>query len=151
MVAGGRLKRTKRFTIKSLRGKKEKREKEEMEGKRGKKGCRRILFVAIVSRGEKRLIYGRVRKFARKSLPVLSSARGKHSLSESRPNKIRSRERMCRKKTNLRKINNIDTVHSCTRYSSREKRKSGKFSTVDIIGGETAVRRENAGCVSTKY
>lgn len=74
MVAGGRLKRTKRFTIKSLRGKKEKREKEEMEGKRGKKGCRRILFVAIVSRGEKRLIYGRVRKFARKSLPVLSSA-----------------------------------------------------------------------------
>lgn len=60
MVAGGRLKRTKRFTIKSLRGKKEKREKEEMEGKRGKKGCRRILFVAIVSRGEKRLIYGRV-------------------------------------------------------------------------------------------
>lgn len=92
-------------------------------------------------------------KFARKSLPVLSNARGKHPLSESRPNKIRSRERMCRKKTNLRKINNIDTVHSCTRYSSREKRKSGKFSTVDIIiiGEETAVRCENAGCVSTKY
>lgn len=39
MVAAGRLKRTKRFTIKSLRGKKkEKRKVEEMEGKREKKG-----------------------------------------------------------------------------------------------------------------
>lgn len=99
MVAAGRLKRTKRFTIKSLRGKKkEKRKVEEMQGKREKRGegCRRILFVAIVSRGEKRLIHNRrVGNSRGKSLPVLFNARGKHPLSESRPNKIRSRERMC--------------------------------------------------------
>lgn len=73
MVAAGRLKRTKRFTIKSLRGKKkEKRKVEEMQGKREKRGegCRRILFVAIVSRGEKRLIHNRrVGNSRGKSLP----------------------------------------------------------------------------------
>lgn len=100
MVAAGRLKRTKRFTIKSLRGKK-KGEKEggrdgRKEGKKRGGGCRRILFVAIVSRGEKRLIHNRrVGNSRGKSLPVLFNARGKHPLSESRPNKIRSRERIC--------------------------------------------------------
>lgn len=74
MVAAGRLKRTKRFTIKSLRGKKKGEKEGGRDGrKKGKKrggGCRRILFVAIVSRGEKRLIHNRrVGNSRGKSLP----------------------------------------------------------------------------------
>lgn len=90
---GGRLKRTKRFTIKSPRGKKKgEKRKEEMEGKRGKRGCGRILFV---SRGEKRLIYKRVGNSRENHYLYFSMSVANFPLSENRPNKIRSTERMC--------------------------------------------------------
>lgn len=90
---GGRLKRTKRFTIKSPRGKKKgEKRKEEMEGKRRKRGCRRILFV---SRGEKRLIYKRVGNSRENHYLYFSMSVANFPLSENRQNKIRSTERMC--------------------------------------------------------
>lgn len=90
---GGRLKRTKRFTIKSPRGKKKgEKRKEEMEGKRRKRGYRRILFV---SRGEKRLIYKRVGNSQENHYLYFSMSVANFPLSENRPNKIRSTERMC--------------------------------------------------------
>lgn len=72
---------------------------EEMQGKREKRGggvSTDIIRCNRIARREKINPQQTRWKFAGKIITtVLFNARGKHPLSESRPNKIRSRERMC--------------------------------------------------------